>query len=222
MPTSGDPRTGGTVPSEALSTDLPLVAFALGDRPDALLASSTFTFDFFQIRALDSVLVTRPVRLRHGRKRGVFELPFAGVVAISFVGGAITSARVCPHSGSLTAEQAHAVAADVVPRITGAGYRAAVGLGKGVDALPSLLAEREIAERERKVDTTLLVGKWSCGDDAVLLEVERSLAAGEKNPEPRHAVRLRIENATLQRRATSAISGAGHNVVWKRKAAAAS
>lgn len=218
MTTSGDPRTGGTVPSEAPSTDLPLVAFALGDRPDALLASSTFTFDFFQIRAMDSVLVTRPVRLRHGRKRGVFELPFAGVVAISFVGGAITGARVCPHSGSLTADEAHAVAADVVPRLVGAGYRAAVGLGKGVDALPALLA----AERERKVDMTLLVGKWSCGDDAVLVEVERSFAASEKNPEPRHAVRLRIENATLHRRAAAAITGAGHNVVWKRKAAPAS
>lgn len=217
-------------------TDLPLIAFALGDRPDALLAASTFAFDFFQIRALDHALVAQPVRfrlLRAGRPRRArgaasraqppsdppagLELPFAGLVAISFVGGAITTVRVCPHSGHVGVEEARDIAAEVVPRLAAAGFHPVAGLGTGIESLPA-----QIQAKERPIDTTFLVGKWALGDEAVRLEVERSSpSSAEKRAEPRHVVVLRIENATLQRRATAAISGGGHNVVWKRKTATA-
>jgi hypothetical protein len=201
------------VTAGSLPTDLPLVAFALGDTPDALLAASTLAFDLFQIRALDHVAVTRPVRFRYTRAGGGFELPFAGVVAISFVGGVIAGARVCPCAGNLTEDEARDVAAGVVPHITAAGYRAVAGLGKGVAALAS-----QLQARPRHIDTSVLVGKWTRGDDALLLEVERAASSGsEKKPDLRHVVCVRVENGPLYRRATARVSGAGRDVVWKRR-----
>lgn len=201
------------VPEGNLPTDPPLVAFALGDRPDALLAASTFAFDLFQIRAIDLVTVTRPVCFRYTRAGGVFELPSAALVAISFVGGVIASARVRPCGGDLTEDEAREAAEDVIPRIAGAGYRPVPRLGKGAQALHS-----QLQVRARHLDVAVLLGKWTHGDDAVLLEVERSaVSPSDKKPEPGHTVWVRIENPPLLRRAKAAVSGAGRDVVWKRR-----
>jgi hypothetical protein len=214
-----------------LPTDLPLVAFTLGDRPEALLEASTLAFDLFQIRAIDVIAITCPVRLRfvpaaalaapprRGRSRrdprpeSAFELPFAGVVGISFVGGVITGARCCPGAADLTEAEASDVAASVVPRIEAAGYRPVAGLGRGIAGLSA-----QLQARPRHTDVTVLVGKWAAGDEAIVLEVERAAAsAARKEPEPKHVVHVRIENAVLHRRATAAVPGAGREVVWKRR-----
>lgn len=199
--------------SDSIPANLPLVALALGDTPDALLAGSTFPFELDRIHAIELVPVTRAVRFRCTRSPGSFELPLAGLVAISFTAGLITSARVNPHLGSLTEEEAVGVASSVVPRLVEAGYRPVAGLGKGAEALPY-----QLADRERAVDTTILVGKWTYGDDAVLLELERSGSAGpDRRPgPPKHLVRVRLENGPLTRKQLAQVSGAGRDVVWER------
>jgi hypothetical protein len=199
--------------SDGIPADLPLVALALGDTPDALLASSTFPFELDRVHAIELVPVTRAVRFRCTRRPGGFDLPLAGLVAISFTAGLITSARVNPHLGNLTEEEATGVAFSVGPALVEAGYRPVAGLGKGAEALPY-----QLADRERSVDTTILVGKWTYGDDAVLLEVERSGAAtvDRKPAPPRHLVRVRLENGPLTRRQIAQVSGAGRDVVWER------
>jgi hypothetical protein len=200
--------------SEHLSSDFPTVAFTLGDNPEALLAASTFPFDFSQIHAIDLVATACPVRFRYTRAPGGFELPLAGLVAISFVQGVITSARVCPHLGSLTEEEAYTIAANVVPRVLAADFRAVAGLGTGLEALPF-----ELNDKERAIDTTILVDKWTYGDDSVLLQVERSGSADldRKPAPPMHLVRIRIENGPLTRKAIARLSDDGHDVVWKRQ-----
>lgn len=193
--------------------DLPTVAFALGDDPDALLRGSTVHFDLPAVHAIDLVPVTRAVRFVCTRAPGRFELPLAGLVAISFLGGRINSARINPHLGGLDEASATDLAADVVARVEAAGYQRVAGLGRSVRAIPF-----DLADRERPVDTTLLLGKWMHGDDAVLIELERS---GSSNLDrsvdaPSHVVRLRLENGPLTRRQSATVNGAGRDVVWRR------
>lgn len=189
---------------------LPIVAFALGDAPDALLRQSTLPFELAEVHAIDLVPVTRAVAFRCTRAPGAFEVPVAGLVTISMLGGRINSARVNPHLGGLDEAAAVDVAADIVSRVEGAGYRPVAGLGRSPRAIPV-----DLADPERPVDTTLLIGKWMLGDDAVLLELERSGSVGQEAP--RHVVRLRLENGPLTRRQSAQVTGAGRDVVWRRR-----
>lgn len=195
------------------SSDRPVVALALGDGPGDLLAQSTYPFDFKQIKAIDLVSAIGAVRFRFTRDPGGFELPLAGLVILSFLGGRINSVRVNPHLGGLAEGAAIEVAASVHPRVEGAGFRRVPGLGKSIEVLPF-----ELADRARPLDTTILVAKWMYGNDAILLELERSGSSNlERKPEPpSHLVRLRIENGPLTRRQSALVVGTGRDVVWKR------
>jgi hypothetical protein len=193
--------------------DLPTVAFALGHSTEDLLRASTFDFALTEVHAIDLVPVTRAVRFVCLRSPGGFEVPVAGLVNISFLGARINSARINPHLGGLDEAEATALASDMLERIEAAGYQRVSGLGRSVKAVPF-----DLADRERPVDTTLLLGKWMHADDAVLLELERSASSNLDHAvsAPSHVVRLRLENGPLTRRQSALVTGAGRDVVWRR------
>jgi hypothetical protein len=196
--------------------DRPTVRFTLGDGIEQLLAASSYPFEIVELHDMDLVPVTRVVRCAYARSPGAFELPEAALVALSFRAGKITAARVCPHAGALDERGAGLVAEEVAARVEGAGWRRVPGLGLEVSAV-----SRELSDPARPTDTTLLVGKWLYGDDAVLLEVDRSGSAaprGEPLPPPTCLVRVRLENAPLTKRAIDEIKGNGRNVIWRKGA----
>ncbi|WP_437293138.1 hypothetical protein [Sorangium sp. So ce426] len=195
----------------------PTVRFTLGEGVEALLAESSYPFPrLVELHAIDLVAVTEVVRCVHARAPGGFDLPEAALVALRFVAGKLTSARICPHVGPLSDAEAARVSEQVAALVGRAGWRRVPGLGTAAGAISA-----ELADPDTPIDALILVGKWIYGDDEVLIEVERSGSAevpGEPTPAPTSLVRVRIENAPLVERAIAEVADTGSEIIWRRRA----
>jgi len=196
--------------------DQPTVRFALGDDIERVLSASSYPIHVVELHGIDLVQVTALVRVEHARSPGGFTLPEVPLVVLAFHAGKLTGARLCPHAGPFDDAGAAAAGERVAAIVEEAGWRRVPGLGVPPDAVLA-----ELSDPARPVDTRVLVGKWMYGDDAVLLEVDRSGSAvvpGEPPSPPISRVRMRIENAPLTKRAIGEVEGSGRNVIWRRGA----
>lgn len=206
------PRKADVIVPRRVAGQTPLISFALGDDIDTFLASCVAELPILQMRAADMLIIGGPIDVVcRGPLQGGFELPPSKVAMLSFIMGTLVEARICPHTTPLTDEDAHEVASNVVHRLNTANYRSVAGFGRGVDSLRALLGNRN-----REIVTTVPIGKWTRGNDAVFVDVERTCTEERRNSALLHAVRVRVENPVLYRKVSAGLYG-GHQIVWKRR-----